>query len=1420
MPVVVANAASSSTPAGPSYTPAHASAVERVRRARGNPYMILDVPNRTTDHAVLKTAKRKGALSLHPDKNRHPGAAEAMKQFNEAFETLISLPEGHAWAAPAPQPPPQPAQPKPQATSSYSYQDPYQRFKHHRQQQEQEQQRRQQQQQQQQQQQRSQQQHQKQGFTAKDPRFQSRAQGASPKASSSRTPFDSFFSSNRRRTAPGPGPQRPYSANDYFTNSGSFGQARASTSTGSGFRQYAYEPEMDEESEEEDDEEEEDIECTGFRRGPQGSAKASAQPSCDNCHREHPMGVWPHSILSHFRLCRDCLSLPKYSIITKEQAIAQLGLTEEELRLFADNIPADQTPVAGWQRNAYTLHGHPLTRIYLRAHLEKIRRSKQETQRETKEREKQRQEQWDARKKEKAAQADETADRGHVDPERARLKREAEARAALLERAHAAEQRRRAAAEAEMEERRRAAAEAEMAQRNQHDTSARCKTEGQQGRPSPPEDPAEEEEDRSEEFRTNLDEVMEETIRRHCEAAQVKRARPAKAEPNDSRTAHGHSYGAAGSSSSHQTSTATEQARATKAKTRSRQAWDEIDDILEESLQRQHRRAEGRENSEDREFFRRQEEMKRRREEEAKAKAAARRLDPQRRQRAAFEKMREDLKAQRAAEAAAEAEIAAEFSKARPSGRRAAGNGQYRTPYVVSDDSDDEPDVNEAEPDRSASSSGSNRYTSHSTSSFYPQRPGSFYPHPFPHGDGAPPSEADHQRRNHTRSASVVTISDSGEEVEFVSQKRSTNGKARMQERWHPESATDEDADGDEGSFTTARDAAGATLESEESSEGTEFFDIDSASAPPKVHESDTTRMKKPRTSGLFHQPSIIVENADDGIDKNMPMGSGARGGRSEGSSAGYSQWFQTPIVDTASSHHSGASSGNTTANPAFVDTDGGMPFPFYAPPGATAAYPTNPNFDERANLRVVDEDQGFGQPSHSQRSNSAAAQRNRRRSSRSEAFLQEAASATKKVRFDGGPSMPTVNAADSPFGLFDASAASSSPFQTRPGSDLENGEASTSGGAWFLPGAAQSSGVPAPAVTISINRSRERARATAKAAKAAKTMSGRGQRMEAPERQKQRQEVTAAVAAATAAALADYEADEIRRAYAAQAQLGHGYPSHSTSEPVTHENLESAFQSLRNQSFAAGASRVEVPVASHPLPSRSADTLNPVKVSVSTQSKRQKPNPSPTPSPNPTFARVPPARRATRSHSRKKEAGLLSPTLSSPAPAPALAPVAEAQSELPFQNLHLFPTAANPEPFLENEMAQGLRIDPRPPMFQPRYQPAFSASASASAGPSTFISASPFSVPLPHSAPITPVRRSNGGRVQQSRKAGLTRSTGNPSASTSAMPFWQPLSASRPAPVPMPAAATRDMASSSYTTSTAFNPSEFSVRDVEMADV
>ncbi|KAL9931677.1 hypothetical protein V8E36_009463 [Tilletia maclaganii] len=120
---------STAPPAGGlNYTPVHAAAVERVRRARGNPYKILDVADRTTDHAVLKTAKRKGALSLHPDKNCHPGAAEAMKQFNEAFEKLIALPLGTFWVspdapAPAPAPPaPPPAQPKP----AYTYPRPAQ----------------------------------------------------------------------------------------------------------------------------------------------------------------------------------------------------------------------------------------------------------------------------------------------------------------------------------------------------------------------------------------------------------------------------------------------------------------------------------------------------------------------------------------------------------------------------------------------------------------------------------------------------------------------------------------------------------------------------------------------------------------------------------------------------------------------------------------------------------------------------------------------------------------------------------------------------------------------------------------------------------------------------------------------------------------------------------------------------------------------------------------------------------------------------------------------------------------------------------------------------------------------------------------------------------------------------------------------
>ncbi|KAK0523970.1 subfamily C member 14 [Tilletia horrida] len=79
---------------------ARMATIQRVFRAKGDPYLVLGIPHNTTDHALIKLAKRQGALLLHPDKNHHPGASDAMVLFNAAFEKLMALPKGKLWVDP------------------------------------------------------------------------------------------------------------------------------------------------------------------------------------------------------------------------------------------------------------------------------------------------------------------------------------------------------------------------------------------------------------------------------------------------------------------------------------------------------------------------------------------------------------------------------------------------------------------------------------------------------------------------------------------------------------------------------------------------------------------------------------------------------------------------------------------------------------------------------------------------------------------------------------------------------------------------------------------------------------------------------------------------------------------------------------------------------------------------------------------------------------------------------------------------------------------------------------------------------------------------------------------------------------------------------------------------------------------------
>ncbi|CAD6885669.1 unnamed protein product [Tilletia caries] len=72
-------------------TPAQMEAIERILRANGDPYVILDLPMDSSDPEALKAAKRQGVLLIHPDKNSHPQAADAFRMLIEAFDRLHSL---------------------------------------------------------------------------------------------------------------------------------------------------------------------------------------------------------------------------------------------------------------------------------------------------------------------------------------------------------------------------------------------------------------------------------------------------------------------------------------------------------------------------------------------------------------------------------------------------------------------------------------------------------------------------------------------------------------------------------------------------------------------------------------------------------------------------------------------------------------------------------------------------------------------------------------------------------------------------------------------------------------------------------------------------------------------------------------------------------------------------------------------------------------------------------------------------------------------------------------------------------------------------------------------------------------------------------------------------------------------------------
>ncbi|KAG0152529.1 hypothetical protein CROQUDRAFT_649963 [Cronartium quercuum f. sp. fusiforme G11] len=80
-----ANGSPASTP---SYKPAQLEIVKKVRRCKLTEYYeILDL-KRDCEDGQIKTAYRKLALALHPDKNGAPGADEAFKMVSKAFQVL------------------------------------------------------------------------------------------------------------------------------------------------------------------------------------------------------------------------------------------------------------------------------------------------------------------------------------------------------------------------------------------------------------------------------------------------------------------------------------------------------------------------------------------------------------------------------------------------------------------------------------------------------------------------------------------------------------------------------------------------------------------------------------------------------------------------------------------------------------------------------------------------------------------------------------------------------------------------------------------------------------------------------------------------------------------------------------------------------------------------------------------------------------------------------------------------------------------------------------------------------------------------------------------------------------------------------------------------------------------------------------
>ncbi|KAK0532335.1 Chaperone protein dnaJ [Tilletia horrida] len=1225
---MVASGAAAPGTAGPSYTPAHAAAVERVRRARGNPYLILDVPIGTTDHGTLKSAKRKGALSLHPDKNRHPGAAEAMKQFNEAFETLISLPAGKIWTAPAAPYQPAPAQPQPRPAQTTPQRNTHSRYAHH----------------QQQQQHQNHQQHQ--ANFGQPPRFSSAGYGH-PRFHG-RTAFEDFF-----QRSPGGGvgssPPRFRSTRDYF-NHGAGSSRTGASSAGPGFRTYAYEPDLDED-------EDDDVEYTGFRRGTgaKPSSFSNTQPVCDGCHQVQQLGVWPHPILAHIRLCSDCKRRPKYATITKESAMADYGLTEEELRLFADNIPQEKTPVAGWQRNAHSLHGHPMVRIYMREHIEKVRDAKLKTQQES-----------ERRKAERQSRAQES--------ERDRLKREAAARAELLDRARLAEERRKAEAEAEMVERIKRA-------------HARPKAQGRQRRSPPPMHAQACDNDqehfsrpsyRHSDSESDLEDLMQEAIRNAQANAAAQRgyAKPKQEGYRPQASAQAGSSWHQQPSNSATASTSTERARADKAKQRSQQAWNEMEDILEAEILRQQQRANQREEQEEDIDAERDWRRKDAQEQaEARAKAAnQRRMDPSQKQRAAFERMREEIKAQRATEAAAAAAAAAEeededdtAGHGEPSSSsRVRGNGNFRTPYVVSDDSDEEVVFyqemqEEDELDHSASTSRStnaeNSHASTSSTSFSHSNyrmPGSFDPRLFANAfHPSHDNSAEHQRRPPTRSPSIVTISDSEEGYEIVEEDfeiveertQGASGKQRMREAdahaaaadagspAGEEEAEEEDLGAEEeiGSFATAQDsgAHGYRLDPEE-----ELDELDEDELPdqPLEEEEEQGRMEQDGQEEQEEDQQLQQEGQEQEQDgqgqqeeqdearvENLCFA--ARDPDDPHPAAG--PWFKPPTADAAaSSGQHGPPSHIPAKQPAMQ-----FPGPGFVSPDADGT-------------RAMDGESTADPPAGESASGSRVSKKTRRRSTmaKGDAGAAGSSASVKKKRLNSGKAQVPMEPPEA------AAAAASGGTATSRFDTLLSNPSGT--------GAGQASSRHTGAAHVAAGTRRPRA------------SSG---------------EISS-------------EAD----AQARKDKISSAFSPPGASTKRFKPNPPPAETAAPPPFASTSASEAPLSPPRRATRSQTRKRGNTTASGASTQAKAKKHKSAA--SAASVGASDPPPLSPTASAALQEDAPPFYPGFPT-----AAGPVPSGSSELPLGSLHISPddVGAGSIP-LGDELAQGLRIDPRPPMFRP----------------------------------------------------------------------------------------------------------------------